>query len=315
MTLNTVGDSRITLARPDLADLRLEGLVPAARYEASRVMVCAVPATAIRAAAAPDAEQWDQLLFGEVFRVLEDKDGFAWGQAPRDGYVGYVATSDLMPQGHPPTHAVSVIRTHAFSEPSIKSPARGPYSLNSLISIEEREGRFAKGVGTGWFIETHLTPIGRGEKDYVAVAMRFLGAPYSGAAAKAWAWTARASSSRPSTPATAPVRVIPTCSRASSPRWPRPTASAATWCSGRATSPSSWTLTPSSTPTPTTWRRRWSRWPRRWRGSRRRRRARCWGIGGSSFLLPLRERGNTDQQKGRGAFASRPLRSCQPGKA
>jgi len=171
-------DSRITLARPDLADLRLEGLAPAERYEASRVMVCAVPATAIRAAAAPDAEPWDQLLFGEVFRVLEDKDGFAWGQAPRDGYVGYVATADLIPQGHPPTHAVSVIRTHAFSEPSIKSPAQGPYSLNSLISIEEREGRFAKGAGAGWFIETHLTPIGRGEKDYVAVAERFVGAPY-----------------------------------------------------------------------------------------------------------------------------------------
>ena len=172
------GDTRITLARADLADQRLEGLVPAARYAASRVMVCAAPASAIRAAAAPDAEQWDQLLFGEVFRVLEEKDGFAWGQAPRDGYVGYVATGDLVEQGHPPTHAVSAIRTYAFSKPDIKSRPEGLYSLNSLIAIEEREGRFAKGAGTGWFIEDHLTPIGRGEKDPVAVAMRFLGAPY-----------------------------------------------------------------------------------------------------------------------------------------
>jgi len=171
-------DSRITLARPDLADRRLEGLVPAGRYAANRVMVCAAPVSAIRAAAAPDAEQWDQLLFGEVFRVLEEKDGFAWGQAPRDGYVGYVAISDLIEPGNPPTHAVSTIRTYAFSKPDIKARPEGLYSLNSLVTMEAREGRFAKGAGTGWFVESHLTPIGRGETDYVSVAKRFLGAPY-----------------------------------------------------------------------------------------------------------------------------------------
>lgn len=171
-------DTRITLARPDLADQRLEGLAAAARYAESRAMVCVVPATAIRAAPAADAEQWDQLLFGEVFRVLEEKDGFAWGQANRDGYVGHVAISDLAEPGHPPTHAVSALRTYAFSKPDIKSRPAGLYSLNSLVAIEAREGRFAKAAGTGWFVEDHLTPIGRGEKDYVAVAERFIGAPY-----------------------------------------------------------------------------------------------------------------------------------------
>lgn len=171
-------DARVTLARADLADQRLEGLAPAERFEASEVMVCAVPAAAIRATASPDAEQWDQLLFGEVFRVLEIKDGFAWGQAARDGYVGFVEATALIPQGAPPTHAVSAIRTYAFSKPDIKSRPDGLYSLNALVTVEAREGRFAKGVGTGWFVEEHLTAIGRGERDYVAVAERFLGAPY-----------------------------------------------------------------------------------------------------------------------------------------
>ena len=171
-------DTRITLARPDLADQRLEGLAPAQRYAESQGMVCVAPATAIRASASPDAEQWDQLLFGEVFRVLEEKDGFAWGQAPRDGYVGYVAIADLAPQGHPPTHAVSALRTYAFSRPDIKSRPEGLYSLNALVTIEDRDGRFAKGAGAGWFVEDHLIPIGRGQRDYVAVAERFLGAPY-----------------------------------------------------------------------------------------------------------------------------------------
>lgn len=171
-------DPRVTLARPDLADRRLEGLVAAERYEASMTMACAVPTAAIRASASPDAEQWDQLLFGEVFRVLEVKDGYAWGQAARDGYVGFVEAASLAPAGEPPTHAVSAIRTYAFSRPDIKSRPEGLYSLNALVTIEAREGRFAKAAGTGWFVEEHLTPIGRGEADHVAVAERFLGAPY-----------------------------------------------------------------------------------------------------------------------------------------
>lgn len=178
MTLDLLGDTRMTLARADLADQRLEGLAPAEHYAPSRLMVCAAPSTAVRAEASPDAEQWDQLLFGEVFRVLEEKNGFVWGQAARDGYVGYVATSALVEQAQPPTHSVSVLRTYAFSQPDIKSRPEGLYSLNALVTIEARDGRFAKGVGTGWFVEDHLIPIGRGQRDYVAIAERFLGAPY-----------------------------------------------------------------------------------------------------------------------------------------
>ena len=171
-------DPRVTLARPDVADRRLEGVVAAARYQDSTPMVCAVPVAAIRAAPSAEAEQWDQLLAGELFRVIEVKDGFAWGQAARDGYVGFVEAASLAPAAAPSTHAVSALRTYAFNRPDIKSRPQGLYSLNALVTVEAREGRFAKGVGTGWFVEAHLSPIGRGERDYVAVAERFLGAPY-----------------------------------------------------------------------------------------------------------------------------------------
>jgi cell wall-associated NlpC family hydrolase len=169
---------RLTLARPDLADLDLQGLVAAARYEAPTNRQVAVPTTAIREAADPMAEQWDQLLFGELFRVLEVKDGFAWGQAGRDGYVGFVADSDLAALGAPATHQVAVPRTYAFAEPNIKSRPVGLYSLNALTAVEASEGRFAKGEGTGWFVAAHLAPVGVVLTDYVAVAESYLGAPY-----------------------------------------------------------------------------------------------------------------------------------------
>ncbi|MGR4862698.1 C40 family peptidase [Caulobacter sp. LARHSG274] len=173
-----MSDPRLTLARPDLADLDLQGLVPAERYEAPTLRQVAVPSAALRKTPDPFAEQWDQLLFGECFRVLDLQDGFAWGQAARDGYVGFVAEQDLAAPGAPATHQVAALRTYAFAEPNIKSRPLGLYSLNALVAVEARDGRFAKGERTGWFVADHLSPVGVVQSDYVAVAARFLGAPY-----------------------------------------------------------------------------------------------------------------------------------------
>ncbi|WP_419320145.1 C40 family peptidase [Caulobacter sp. ErkDOM-E] len=171
-------DRRLTLIRDGLADVRLEGVVSAERFAAAQPMQASAPIASIRKAPAPDAEQEDQLAFGERFDVLFEVDGFAFGQARRDGYVGYVTSDALSAPVLAPTHRVSAIRTYAFSEPDIKSAIVGLYSLNALVTVEAREGRFVRVARSGWFIEAHLTPVGRGESDYVAVAQRFLGAPY-----------------------------------------------------------------------------------------------------------------------------------------
>ena len=171
-------DPRITLARPDLAARPLEGVTVAGAYADPRPMTAVVPAAPLRAAPDAEAEQVDQVLFGETFEVLEEAGGFCWGQARRDGYVGYVARADLGPLAPTPTHRVSAIRTYAFKDPSIKSRALGPYSLGGLITVETQEGRFVKAANSGWFVEAHLSPIGVFEDDVVAVAERYLGAPY-----------------------------------------------------------------------------------------------------------------------------------------
>jgi cell wall-associated NlpC family hydrolase len=153
-------------------------VVAAERYDSPAPRQVAVPAAALRKAPHPLAEQWDQLLFGERFRVLEVKDGFAWGQAARDGYVGYVAIDDLAAPGAPATHQVAAIRTYAFAEPDIKSRPVGLYSRGALTAIEATDGRFARGEGTGWFIAAHLAPIGVTAIDPVAAALDYLGAAY-----------------------------------------------------------------------------------------------------------------------------------------
>ena len=73
---------------------------------------------------------------------------------------------------------MAAIRTYAFAEPSIKTRAGGPYSLNALAAVEAQEGRLCKVAGAGWIAAEHLAPIGVFETDLAAVAERFLGAPY-----------------------------------------------------------------------------------------------------------------------------------------
>jgi hypothetical protein len=171
-------DARLTLARPDLASASLEGVVRADRFDDTTPMRLIVPATAVRSAPRVDVQQLDQLLFGEVFDVLELADGFAWGQAARDGYVGWVEAAALSARLLEPTHRVSALRTFAFAEPSIKSPARGPFSLNALVTVAKTEGALTFCEGAGWIAKAHLCEIGAEFADPAEVAERFLGAPY-----------------------------------------------------------------------------------------------------------------------------------------
>ena len=172
------GDPRTCLARPGLADLRLEGQVRAERFEAVRPMRCITPCTPIQDAPDAAAEQQDQLLFGEGFDVLVQQDGWSWGQALRDGYVGYVRAELLAPREGPPTHRVKALRTGGFSRPDLKSAPVGFFSVNALVRAGRSENGFIEAGEAGWIHAPHLAPIAEFEQDYVAVASRFLGAPY-----------------------------------------------------------------------------------------------------------------------------------------
>ena len=171
-------DPRVTPLRDGIAARGLEGVLPAEVYLDPRTLRCAAPAAAIRRAPDAASEQMDQLLFGELFDVVEEEGAFLWGQARRDGYVGFVEAAALAAPLAAPTHRVAALRTYAFAEASIKTKAAGPYSLNALVTVEETQGRLAKVAGAGWMAIEHLASIGRFARDPAAVAERFLGAPY-----------------------------------------------------------------------------------------------------------------------------------------
>jgi len=171
-------DPRVTPLRDGIAARSLEGVLPAEAYLDPKPLRCAAPAAAIRRAPDAASEQMDQLLFGEAFDAVEEEGAFLLGQARRDGYVGYVEAAALAPHVGAPTHRISAIRTYAFAEPSIKSKASGPYSLNALATVEAVDGRLARVAGAGWMAVHHLSPIGAFARDPASVAELYLGAPY-----------------------------------------------------------------------------------------------------------------------------------------
>jgi hypothetical protein len=173
-----VSDARTLLERAGRAAARLEGLRAGDRFVRTLAMTVAAPAAPLKAAPEAEAEQLDQLLFGEGFDVLEIEAGWAFGQARRDGYVGWSPLAALTAGEPAPSHRVSTLRTFAFAEPHVRAPSWGPLSLNALVRVEAETERFLRVAGAGWVARDHLSPIGVYEPDPAAVAQRYLGAPY-----------------------------------------------------------------------------------------------------------------------------------------
>lgn len=169
---------RLIPARPDLAAAHLEGIVEAGRFVSPVDHQVSVGATAIRRTPAADGAMDTQALFGEVFAVLEEKNGWAWGFSRHDGYVGWIDAAALSADVQPVTHRVSALRTYLFSKPDLKSAPRAILSMNSKISAGETAGRFVRAGDLGWVFGGHLVSLNEAADDFVAVAERFVGAPY-----------------------------------------------------------------------------------------------------------------------------------------
>jgi cell wall-associated NlpC family hydrolase len=51
-------------------------------------------------------------------------------------------------------------------------------SMNARMALEETSGNFVRIEGSGWVFARHVTPLDDTETDFVAVAQKFVGAPY-----------------------------------------------------------------------------------------------------------------------------------------
>lgn len=167
--------SRLVPARPDLAATHLKGRVTAQTWVTGTDYT--VSASILDLHMKPDAAAGlaTQLLFGETFTAFETRpDGFSWGQAPGDQYVGYVRTDGLGPYLGP-GQAITAPRSHVYSAANIKAPTCHALPCLAQVHVDGTEGKFASLADGGHVPSVHLAPV---TGDFVDQALRFLNVPY-----------------------------------------------------------------------------------------------------------------------------------------
>ena len=172
-------DPRLTPARPDLAAKYLEGRVKAARYVTGEEFCVCEAIAPVREAPAADAMLSTQALKGERVTIYDrDSEGFAWGQLNDDGYVGWIPEGALARSAAAPTHKVTALRTFAFPGPSIKLPPVETLPMGARVTIAREDGAFAVTSEGRYLPRRHVAGLDAMEKDFVAIAERFVGTPY-----------------------------------------------------------------------------------------------------------------------------------------
>lgn len=144
----------------------------------AQIYEVADPTAPLRQAPSPDASLDTEALKGERVTVYEIEEGWARGKLEADGYEGYLPANALRAPGAPPTHKVAALRTLVFPGPSIKLPPLEALPLGSRIAVARIEDSLAITASGGYVPARHLVAIDENENDFVAVAERFLGAPY-----------------------------------------------------------------------------------------------------------------------------------------
>ena len=176
-------DPRITPARGDLAARHLEGLVEAERFVEPTPRIVVAPLAPVSATPDGAAEMTTQLLWGEMFDAYEEEGLWAWGQARRDGYVGYVPRTCLdSPPAAAPTHRVAALSAPVWPLPDFKARPGGhiPYGAHVAVSetVAGNQADYAALAGGGLVAAVHLAPLDRPAADWAGEAARFLDAPY-----------------------------------------------------------------------------------------------------------------------------------------
>lgn len=169
-----MSDPRLTPSNGRVACEGLRGVVAADDYVsgAARQLATSV-ADLLRA---PDGPRDRQLLMGETVRVFEERAGWAFLQADKDGYCGYVQSAQLR-TATDATHWISAPASHAYEAPNFKSRDLQPLSFGSRVRVTQMHANFAE-TEIGFIPRQHLRPAGDVMRSPARVARLFLGTPY-----------------------------------------------------------------------------------------------------------------------------------------
>lgn len=167
-------DRRLTPANGRFALEHLRGRVTADNFTTGEAGMVTVPVIDLRDQ--PKGKRDRQLLWGDAVTIVDRHDGWAFVQAAKDGYCGYVPEAALGTVTRP-THRVAAPATHIYSEPRVQAAETASLSFGSMLAVTAIDGNFAQ-TAQGFVPAIHLRPLDSPFADPVAVAELFLGTPY-----------------------------------------------------------------------------------------------------------------------------------------
>ncbi len=167
-------DRRLTPANGHAAASHLRGQVAADVFTDGEPAT--VGQTVVDLCAAPQGNRDRQLLLGASVTVFDRRDGWAFVQSKRDGYVGYVHEAALAPPANT-THRVATRATHAYTREDFKSPDLLHLPFGAEVTVTNERKKFFD-TPHGFIPKKHLRPLDRVFSDPATVAQLFFGVPY-----------------------------------------------------------------------------------------------------------------------------------------
>lgn len=171
-------EKRLNAYRNDLADIRLKGKVEAKVFREGGLMQMLAPIATLHRAPAFDAPQETQVLMGEIIRVFDVAEGWAWVQLEQDGYVGYMRAEFLNAKIHTQSHHVIVPSTVIYTKPNLKTQPVQFLPMNAKVAVTAVQDKFVELATGGFVFAEHLAPVAQVKSDFVWVAEQFLHTPY-----------------------------------------------------------------------------------------------------------------------------------------
>lgn len=181
-------DRRLHVFRDDLADERLKGRVNAANYVSGTAFIVTTPTAPIHRTPDVTSTMETEALMGETFTVFDDSDGWCWGQLQSDNYVGYMPTSNLIPEDRAVSANAQIVVQRSFVYP--KAELRDPPLMQLSMGAQLQTTGAAKTRGTqyqmvilpdgreGAVIARHVQSLEKRDADWVSFAEQFLYVPY-----------------------------------------------------------------------------------------------------------------------------------------
>jgi cell wall-associated NlpC family hydrolase len=167
-------DRRLTPFSGRVALDSLRGHMDAPAFTAGEPAAVALPLVDLmtRPAGARDR----QLPLGAALTVVDRQDGWAFVQASKDGYCGWLPDAAIG-AAITPTHWVTAPASHAYAAPKVQAPDRFALPMGASLTVTATEGAFAA-TQAGFVPLAHLRPIGGYFDDPAEVALMFLHSPY-----------------------------------------------------------------------------------------------------------------------------------------